>query len=595
MNESNLELIKLNVIINALQSISEEMGVALTRAAYSTNIKDRKDCSCAIYNIEGDMIAQGEFMPIHLGVMPFALKEILKDISISELSPGDIIINNDPYRMGSHLWDVMVFAPVFYEENPVAIVGNIAHHVDIGGTSGVTFEIFEEGMRIPPIKIVNKGEVQKDILNLILTNVRTPKEVKGDLMAQFGAINRGRIGLKELSEKFGVEKLSRYFDKILNYSERMMREALKEIPDGEAEFFDFIKVEQTPSLFTGQLEEPKLEKYKNVRNLIRIQTKIKKVNSDLYIDFNGSGNCFDGINAPWSITLSATYYAVKAVVAPRTPTNSGSYRCIHVNRPKGNSILNATYPYAVRGCTSNPSQRIADVIIGAFAQLVPKKASACHHDWPVLMINGMNPEKGRYYSFVETYAGGLGAKYNEDGIDAAQSHMSNTRNAPAEAIEQEYPLKVEEYSLVPNTEGAGKFRGGLGIRRRIKLLIDSHVLAKVQRNKLKPYGLFGGLSGHKAQVGIITPDGKTTKGLPFYIRVTKMGTQIIIESSGGGGWGNPLERDIELVKRDVINGLISPDRAYKIYGVKIDPITYTVDYEETNKIRKELLNKQVKI
>ena len=590
MAQLNIELIRLNVIINALRSISEEMGVTLTRAAYSTNIKDRKDCSCAVYTIDGDMVAQGEFMPIHLGVMPFALKEILKDYPIEELNPGDIIIDNDPYRMGSHMWDVMLFAPIFYEQTPIAIVGNIAHHVDIGGTSGVTFEIFEEGLRIPPIKLVKKGEIQRDILNLILANVRTPKEVKGDLMAQTAAINRGKIGIKELAEKYGPQMLSTYFKEILNYSERMMRSALQEIPDGEAEFKDFIKVEQAPSLFTGQLEETKLEKYKHIRNLIRIQAKIKKQGSDLYIDFSGSGGRFNGINAPWSITLSATYYAVKAVVAPRIPTNSGSYRCIHVKKPEGNSILNAVYPYAVRGCTSNPSQRIADVIIGAFAQLIPEKSSACHQDWPVLMIKGMNPRTNQYFSFVETYAGGLGAKFNEDGIDAAQSHMSNTRNAPTESIEQEYPLRVEEYALIPNTEGAGKFRGGLGLRRRITLLVDAHVLAKVQRNKLKPYGLFGGKDGHKAQIGIITPQGSITKGLPFYIQVAKAGTQIIIESSGGGGWGNPLERDIEAVRNDVINGLVSPERALKVYGVKIDPETGLVDYKETKTIRDKLLS-----
>ncbi|MHC1591814.1 MAG: hydantoinase B/oxoprolinase family protein, partial [Candidatus Helarchaeales archaeon] len=495
MNNMSLDKTRLSVIINALQSISEEMGVSLTRAAYSTNIKDRKDCSCAIYDVAGNMIAQGEFMPIHLGVMPFALKEVLKEHPLESLEAGDVIIDNDPFRMGSHMWDVMLFSPVFHENEPVAIVGNIAHHVDVGGTNAVTFEIFEEGLRIPPIKIVKKGQMQEDILKLILTNVRTPKEFKGDMMAQIAAINRGKLGIKELAEKHGNEKLSRYFNEILNYSETMMKKALEEIPDGEVEFKDYIKVERTPSLFTGNLKEPKLEKYKHVRNLIRIQVKIKKIKDEIFIDFSGSGERFNGINAPWSITLSATYYSIKAVVAPRIPTNSGSYRCIHVKKPEGNCILNAVFPHAVRGCTSNPPQRIADVIIGALAKLIPEKTSACHHDWPVLMIKGINSRTGQYFSFVETYAGGLGAKHDEDGLDAVQSHMSNTQNAPTEAIEMEYPLRVEEYALIPDTEGAGKFRGGLGLRRRIRILEDAHVLAKVQRNKLKPYGLYGGKEG----------------------------------------------------------------------------------------------------
>ncbi|MGQ4874489.1 MAG: hydantoinase B/oxoprolinase family protein [Promethearchaeia archaeon] len=584
----NIENLRLNVIINALRSITEEMGASLIRTAYSTNIKDRKDCSCAIYNLDGNMIAQGEFMPVHLGVMPFALKEIIKTISLQDLQEGDIIIDNDPYRMGSHLWDVMLFAPVFYNNKLIAFVGNIAHHVDIGGTSGVSFEIFEEGLRIPPIKLMKKGIIQKDILDLILANVRTPRDVKGDLMAQIGSINRGIRGIKELAEKLGVKRFIEVIPYILNYSEKLMRESIKEIPDGEAKFTDFIKVEAIPSLFTGQLEETKLEKFGRIKNLIRIQVKIKKQDSDIFVDFNGSGGRYDGINAPWSITLSATYYAIKAVIAPRTPTNSGSYRCIHVIKPKGNSILNAVFPAAVKGCTSNPAQRIADVIIGALSKLVPKKASACHQDWPVLMIKGIVPDGSRYFSFIETYAGGLGAKYNEDGIDAAQSHMSNTRNAPIEAIEMEYPLKVEKYALIQDSEGAGKYRGGLGIVRCIKLLVNAHVFARVERNKLKPYGLYGGLEGRRAGVGIITPDGKKNKGLPFVIQILKRNSKIFIETNGGGGWGSPIERDPDKVKRDVMNGFISVERALNIYGVIINPETFEVDYEKTKSLREKL-------
>jgi len=562
-----IDPITLSVLVNNLSWITEEMNEYLARSAFSTNIKIRRDCSCALYNINGEMLSQGEFIPVHLGIMSNVLKEVLKDIPVTSMEKGDVIIDNDPYKMGSHLWDVMLFKPIFYQGELILFAGNLAHHIDIGGsTTRVTSRtIFEEGLRIPPIKLYKKGKLQEDILKIITTNVRTPYEVRGDLAAQTAANYKAESRLIELVKKFGKEECTKYFHAILDYSEKGMRKAIERVSDGESEFEDYIEHDG--------IEE----------KMIKIRTKVSVKGSNIYVDFNGSGEPGKGgINSPWSLTCSAVYYAIKSVFGAKLPTNNGAYKPIHIKRNKEESIVDARFPRAVGGCTNNPSQRIVDVLIGALSKIVPEKVCACDGHWPASSFIGIDPATGRYSSFIETYAAGRGAKYNDDGADAHQTHMTNTANAHIEIIELEHPLFVNKYSIVKDSGGPGKYRGGTGLTREIICLADLSVTVRQLRNKTKPYGLFGGIGGAHDLCGVFLPNGNIVQ----ICTDAKAGYKALIRSSGGGGWGDPLNRDIKKVEWDALNGYISIESAKEDYGCVINPMNYVADIEKTKILRK---------
>ena len=560
--------ITLSVLVSNLCWITEEMNEYLARSAFSTNVKVRRDCSCALFTKEGDMLAQGEFIPTHLGIMANSLKEVLKnDLPISSIEKGDVIIHNDPFSMGSHLWDIMLFQPIYYKDEIIAFSGNLAHHVDIGGSSTKwdSPTIFEEGLRIPPIKLFKKGKIQEDILKIIATNVRTPYELRGDISAQAAANYRAEKRVIELINKYSKSELLIYFKAILDYSEKGMRKVIGDVPDGEATFEDYIE--------NDGIED----------KLIKIKTKVSIKGSDVYLDFEGSGRPGKGgVNSIWSLTASAAYYAIKSVFGAKIPTNGGAYRPIHLLRSNEDSILDAKFPHAVGGCTCTPAQRIVDVIIGALSKIVPEKVCACDGHWPADLFVGIDPRTGRYSSFVETYACGRGAKHNEDGADAHQTHMTNTANAPIEIIELEHPLQIDKYALVQDSGGAGEFRGGLGLTREIICLSPMSVSARQMRPNIKPYGLFGGEGGGTDLCGVILPDGRKLQ----ICKDAKPGYKAIIRSSGGGGWGDPLNRDINKVEWDVLNGYISLNSAKEDYGCSINPKSYKVDLKKTREIRK---------
>lgn len=566
---AGIDPITMAVLVNSLHWLTEEMNVYLVKSAFSTNIKVRRDCSCALYTKDGDMLAQGEFIPVHLGIMSQTLREILKEHPIDTLKEGDALIHNDPFRLGSHLWDIMIFKPIFYEGALIAWTGNLAHHVDIGGSAAreIRPTIFEEGLRIPPIKIMKEGVIQEEILKIITTNVRTAYEVKGDIMAQTAANHRGEQRLIELVKKYGVDTILGYFDAILDYSERGMRKAIEGVPDGESTFEDYME-------YDG-IEE----------RLIKIKVKVIVKGSDIYLDFKGSGEPAAGsFNSPWSLTHSAAYCAIKSVIGPQVPTNSGAYRPIHLLRPDEDTIVDAKFPHAAGGCTQTASQRTVDVIIGAFSKIVPEKVCACDGHWPAASFIGIDPRVGRYSSYIETYACGRGAKHNDDGADAHQTHMTNTANAPIEIIELEHPLSVDKYALVEDSGGAGKYRGGVGLTREITVLAESACSARSMRPKIKPYGLFGGEGGGTDSGGIILSDGKLVR----VSRDVKPGNKLFIRSCGGGGWGDPLERDVKKVEWDALNGYISLESAREKYGCVLDPKTYKADPEKTKGLRDRL-------
>lgn len=565
---TKIDPVTLSILVNNLKWIAEEMNEYLCQAAFSTNIKVRRDCSSALYTREGKIIAQGEFMPIHLGVMAGTLKEILKEYPVETIEEGDTFIHNDPFRMGSHLWDVMLFSPIFYEGTLIGFAGNLAHHVDIGGAPVVygLETIFEEGLRLPPIKLYKKGVLQEDIMSIIMNNVRTPYEAKGDVAAQTAANYRGEMRMKELAGKYGSQELIDYMNAIIDYSERGMRKAISELPNGKVEFADYVEHDGIQECFK------------------KLQVQVEVRDDELFISFEGTDCANPGpVNDPWSLTCSSVYYAVKAVLGTNIPTNEGVYYPINLVRPEKESMVDARYPHAINLCTNNPSQRVVDAVIGALSKIVPEQCCACDGHWVPGRYVGTDPETGRISAFVETYAAGRGAKYNDDGADAHQTHLSNTSNAPIEIIELEHPLRVHSYSMVPDSGGAGKYRGGVGVRRELVAMEPMAVSVSRMRYDCKPpYGLYGGRDGKSDFCAVLLPDGER----PQMCKDVKPGTHMVCQTSGGGGWGNPLERDFEAIERDVLEGYVSVQAAREEYRVVIDPETGRVDQAATAALRR---------
>jgi N-methylhydantoinase B len=574
--KKKIDPITLEVIRNALYSVSDEMSAALIRTAYSTNIKDRRDCSCAIYLTSGEVVAQSEIgTPLHLGVMPAVVDTVLKRFPPEKMDPGDDIIMNETYPAGpGHLNDITLVSPVFYKGKAVALVANQAHHVDVGGYApgsmpfGVT-ETFQEGLQIPPVKIVKKDVIDEEIASLISDNVRTKIEFRGDLLAQVASNNVGERRFLELVTKYGEETVLLYLREIMNYSERRMREGIRRIPDGTYGFEDYMEGDS----FT--------------EDLIKIKVRVEVKGDEVLADFTGSSPQVQGpLNCRKASTAACVYYVLKCIVDPGIPPNSGAYRPIHVIAPEG-SILDSQYPHSTVHSNIITTHRIVDTLLGAFLEAVPQRVMAAHHGTQNLLnIGGTNPRTKRLYNYIETYGGGQGAFYCQDGMDGVHSHMTNTRNAPVEVIEATYPLRVERYGLVPDSEGPGKFRGGVGMQREFTFLApESTITVSSDRNKIHPWGAFGGKEAANAK-GLLIQNGQETQIPSKITRRVKEGDSFRTVTSGGGGWGNPLERDPDKVRWDVLEGLISIERGRSEYGVVIDPDKFEVDKEETEKLRR---------
>ena len=488
MQSVKVDPISLEIVKNALQSVAEEMGATLIRAAYSTNIKDRRDCSCAIYDRNGELVAQAEHIPLHLGLMANAVKKVLDKAGV-DFKPGDTIIHNDPYLGGSHLPDIMLFTPVFQEENLIGFVGNLAHHLDVGGmapgsSSPLSTEIFQEGLRIPPVKLHSGGKLNQAVLDIIRTNIRTPNITEKDILAQTAANRVGQNRMLEVIAKYGARHTMEFMEAILDYSERMMRSKIQEIPDSEAYFEDYIEGD-------GHTDDP-----------IKICATLKIMGDEVLVDFTGCDPQVNGtINAVESVTLASVYYVMKSVLDPEIPSNSGAYRPIKVIAPKG-SVVNPNFPAACVNMNPITSQRIVDVISGAFDRIVPGRVPAASSgSMHGFVIGGMDPRSGEYYAHIETYGGGQGAMFNQDGMDGVHTNMTNTRNAPTEVIEVAYPLRVDRYGLVPDSAGAGQFRGGMGLTREITVVGHSAKVSVLSdRARTGPWGLDGGKPGRVLQV-----------------------------------------------------------------------------------------------
>jgi N-methylhydantoinase B len=523
--------IQLEVFKHRFASIAEEMGAVLQKASYSPNIKERRDFSCAIFNPSGRMVAQAAHIPVHLGSMPLSVKAAVLKFSES-LNPGDMIILNDPFHGGTHLPDITLVSPVFVEQlsdaSPPQCLGFVAsraHHSDVGGmTPGsmpVASEIFQEGIIIPPVKLFTKGEMRQDIYDLLLANVRTPEERAGDLLAQIAANQRGEIRFRSLSSEFGPEVVHHYMDELLLYTERMVRNLLCDLPDGEYNFKDYLDDD-------GLSDEP-----------VVIMARISIQGDTARVDFSGSSPQRSGsINAVYAITLSAVYYVFRCLVGLDVPNNDGCLKPIEVIAPRG-TVVNAIHPAAVAGGNVETSQRIVDVLLGALSQAFPGKIPAASQGTMNNVTIGGNMD-GKPYAYYETIGGGTGATLGKDGASGVHSHMTNTLNTPIEALEYSYPIRVMTYKLRTGTGGAGRFQGGDGIHRDIMVLSEAQATLLTERRKFNPYGLFGGENGYCGE-NMIIRDGKEIH-IPGKGRFDlQIGDVLSIRTPGGGGFGKPEE------------------------------------------------------
>ncbi|MGQ9512778.1 hydantoinase B/oxoprolinase family protein [Thermodesulfitimonas sp.] len=568
-----IDPVTLEVLRNALQSIAEEMGVTLTRTALSPNIKDRRDCSTAIYTVRGELVAQAEHIPLHLGLMPTVVKKTLAFYPPETLSPGDTIIINDPYTSGSHLPDICLISPVFVGEELLGIVANLAHHVDVGGMvpgsmATTATEIFQEGIRIPPVKLSRGGKLNEELLRVLAQNVRNAAIFWGDIQAQMAANTVGARRLAELAARVGSAELKRYLRAVIDYAARRFRAALKELPPGTYTFTDYLEGD-------GLTADP-----------IRITATVTIGEEGLKVDFTGTSPQVKGpVNATRGVTLACVYYAVKAVCDPELPASEGIAYPLMVITPPG-TLVNPTFPAPVAHANINTAQRIADVVFGALAQAVPERvAAAGTGSMSNFAIGGLD-SGGRYYSYIETYGGGQGGKCGQDGMDGVHVNMTNTLNTPVEVIEMEYPLLVARYGLVPDSGGPGEYRGGCGLCREIMLLREATVSVSTERSSFTPWGLAGGLPGRNSRCLLKRPGGDWEMMPGKFTLTVPAGTTIILETAGGGGFGDPRARAPEAVRRDVKNGLVSPQTALADYGVVLNE-DCEIDWEATQAKRRK--------
>lgn len=562
MSHSHVDPITTEVLRHALQGIAEEMGVTLIRTAYSTNIKERRDCSCALFSSQGELVALAEHIPIHLGSMLGLMKKICEKYPLTSLSPGDIIITNDPYQGGgSHLPDVTLVQPVFASQQLVGFVANIAHWADIGGafpgggTAGAASEIYQEGFRIPPLFLYRQGQFQREMAQLILTNLRHRREREGDLRAQLASLHRGAKRLEELVLSYGPETINNSLQALFKYSETRLRQQILSIPPGEYKFHDYLDDD-------GCSPKP-----------LKIQVKILVEHAprpSLFFDFTGTARQAEGgVNMVMVALEASVFYTIKALLAPDIPMNAGFQRPLKIFAPPG-TLVNAQEPAAVGGRTDT-CQRVVDVLLGAFSEALPEKVIAASNGaTTALIFGGTKKLSGQEFVYIEALGGGLGARSKRDGLDGLQVHITNTSNLPVESLETEYPLRVLRYGLVRNSGGAGKHRGGLGISKEIMVLTPVLFSAHADRHRFRPWGLKGGLPGQSGQF-LVRSARKKRKKIPSKINglLLQPGDTLIARTAGGGGYGSPLERPPEKVLQDFIAGKITRSHARQAYGVEI--------------------------
>jgi N-methylhydantoinase B len=516
--------VRLEIFKNLFHSVAEEMGAALRRSAFSANIKERRDYSCAVFNAAGDVLAMGDHMPVHLGSMPMSVEAALHAL---KLGPGDVALLNDPYAGGTHLPDLTMVMPVFAKSSsPLFYIANRAHHADIGGahagSMGLSREIYEEGLRIPPVKILKGGHIAGDVMAILLANVRTPSEREGDLTAQIAACRIGERRMTALAAKYGDREVSAYGRHLLDYSATMMAATIAAIPDGVYLGEDFLDDD-------GVTDKPQR---------ISVTIRIRGKNAD--VNFTGSApQCAGSVNAVAAITESAVFYVFRCLLDEQVPATSGLMRTIRVIAPPG-TVVNALAPAAVAGGNVETSQRIVDTLLKALARAIPSRIPAASQGTMNNVTFGGSDERhgGKPFAYYETIAGGTGGGPGHPGNSAAQSHMTNTLNTPTEVLEHILPVRVHRYALRRGSGGKGEFPGGEGIVREIEMLAEVQAGILSDRRKLRPYGLMGGSPGSPGKNEIVVKG--RARQLPSKCTFrAPAGAILRIETPGGGGWGDP--------------------------------------------------------
>ena len=569
----NMDPIRFEVMRSAFNSAANEMGIALRQAAYSTNIKTRADFSCAIYDDQLRVVSQSFSQPIHLASMVRMIPAAVREYGAERLRPGDGIATNDPHRGAMHLNDIGIIVPLFHNERLIGYTANVAHHVDIGGLAPgglcISKDIFQEGVIIPPTLLLEDGEIIDNVFRLIVANIRSPKQIGGDLRAQVAAATLGKKRVCSLHERFGSETVLQFNDQLMDYTNRWTRRAISQLPTGvyraECELDD-----------DGITDRP-----------IKLVVQVTIQDGEVHFDLTGSDPQRPSpMNANLTYSYSALSYVVRCLIDPDIPINDGFYSQVHVSAPEG-TVVNATHPTGVMG-GNDIAMRLSDLGFKALSEALPDRITACSKSIICNMgCGGVDPRNGEYYTFMETLAGGYGARINKDGTDAVQAHIQNTENSAIEETENNYPMRITRYELVPDSEGAGRQRGGLGLRRDWQFPGHAATLTVFSGHRKKgPWGLFGGHPGRPSTY-TLNP-GAENRDLPSKITLDLEVDDVVSYSTpGGGGYGNPCERDPQLVLEDVLDGKVSNDRAREVYGVVVDVERGVIDHQATQQLRND--------
>ena len=567
---AQMDPIKFEVIRNALTEATEEMAITLRRSAYSTNIKTRADFSCAFFDRHLRPVAQAFTQPVHLGSLSEFVPRVIREYGIGNLEPGDAILSNHPYLGGVHLNDITLISPVYYDDECFGYVANLAHHVDVGGGApasiGAFREIYQEGVIIPPVKLVRSGEIVDDIFQLVLAQIRSKHETAGDFRAQVAANNTGVRRLSTLLNRIGMDTVVFYINELLDYTERRTQAEISKLPQGVFTADGYVDND-------GFTDKP-----------VYLAAKMVVDDDGVLFDLTGSDTQRQApVNSTYAQTFSACAYVLKSLMDQDVPVNAGFYRLIRINAPQG-TVVNCTPPAPVVGGWET-QVRLSDVLLKALAPALPDHVPAGTKAMMAQVgFGGTNFRTNELYAFYETLGGGYGGRATSDGPDAVQTHGQNTENAPIEETEINYPVRISRYELVEDSEGAGKYRGGLGLRR--DYFFDHYVSFTIlaDRDRWGPWGLFGGHDGQIASY-MLNPD----------IEATKLGSKVTVQlkpndvvsccTCGGGGYGPPETRAPQLVLRDVRDGKISIERAKEVYKVIVDKATWIVNTGETAKLR----------
>ena len=510
MSEGRLDPVTLSVLASALSGVAEEMGAVLIRGAYSSNIKERRDCSAGLFDERGKMVAQAEHIPVHLGAMPEAVKAVMD----KNPEPDDIFAINDPYSGGTHLPDITLVSPLAHEGEIIGYAVTRAHHSDVGGMSpgsmpSDSHEIYQEGIIIPPVRLVRGGEYVQDVLDLLLANVRTPDLRRGDLRAQIAANNIAEERIEELMERRGKDVVLTAFEEVISYAEKRACEAIRDLPDGEYTAEDYMEGD-------GVIDED-----------IPIKATVAIKDDSMTIDFAGTADAVEGnVNCPLPVTRSSCYFALRVLLPGDIPANAGTYAPLEIKAPEG-SLLNATYPSAVVAGNVETSNRIADTVLAAFSNFAPEKLPAQGQGTMNNTIIG-----GGGWTYYETIGGGQGASEKGSGPSGVHTSMTNTMNTPIEAFEMEYPMRVERYELLYDSGGSGKHRGGDGIVRSVRVLEPASLSLLTDRRRHPPQGAQGG------EPGAVGENLLNDEELPAKVgRRLEEEDVVTVKTPGGGGYG----------------------------------------------------------